>query len=185
MASDIIYSVFVSSTYEDLREERAEVQKTLLKLHCFPIGMEIFGSTDGETWEFIKRQVAECDYYVVIIIADRYGTTASDGMSYTEKEYDYAKEVKKPVLAFLHRSRESIPRGKTETDAKKRRRLDAFIQKVAQSPVSYFTTPHDLAAEVIESFVNQRDRTPAVGFIRADQVADPKKYAELLAACRT
>jgi hypothetical protein len=179
MASDIIYGVFVSSTYEDLREERAEVQKALLKLHCFPIGMEIFGSADEETWEFIKRQVAECDYYVVII-ADRYGSTASDGLSYTEKEYDYAREIKKPVLAFLHRSRESIPRGKTETDADKRVRLDAFIKKVAQSPVSYFTTPHELATAVIASFVNQRDRTPAVGFIRANQTSDPKKYADLL-----
>lgn len=52
---DVIYSVFVSSTYEDLREERAEVQKALLKLNCFPIGMELFGSADEETWEFIKR----------------------------------------------------------------------------------------------------------------------------------
>jgi hypothetical protein len=97
MPSETIYSVFVSSTYEDLREERAEVQKALLKLHCLPIGMEIFGSADEETWEFIKRQVAECDYYVVVI-ADRYGSTAADGLSYTEKEYDYAREITKPVL---------------------------------------------------------------------------------------
>jgi hypothetical protein len=179
LASDIIYGVFVSSTYDDLREERAEVQKALLKLHCFPIGMEIFGSADEETWEFIKRQVAECDYYVVII-ADRYGSTASDGLSYTEKEYDYARQMKKPVLAFLHSSRGSLPRDKTESDPDKRPKLEAFIQKVSQSPVSYFTTQHELAAQVIVSFVNQRDRTPAVGFIRADQVSDPTKYAALL-----
>ena len=102
MASNIIYGVFVSSTYEDLREERAEVQKALLKLHCFPIGMEIFGSADEETWEFIKRQVFDCDYYVVII-AGRYGSTAPDWLSFTEKEYDYARSIKKPVLAFLPR----------------------------------------------------------------------------------
>jgi hypothetical protein len=54
MPSEIIYSVFVSSTYEDLREERAEVQKALLKLRCMPTGMELFGSADEETWEFIK-----------------------------------------------------------------------------------------------------------------------------------
>src|SRR5262245_31099313 len=44
MAGEIIYSVFVSSTYEDLREERAAVQKALLQLKCMPIGMELFGS---------------------------------------------------------------------------------------------------------------------------------------------
>jgi hypothetical protein len=37
-----IYKVFVSSTYEDLREERAAVQKGLLKVGCLPVGMELF-----------------------------------------------------------------------------------------------------------------------------------------------
>jgi hypothetical protein len=126
MPSEIIYSVFVSSTYEDLREERAEVQKALLKLHCLPIGMELFGSADEETWEFLKRQIGECDYYVVVI-ADRYGSLAPDGLSYTEKEYDYARETNKPILAFVHGNRGSIPRDKTETDPEKRQRLDNWL----------------------------------------------------------
>jgi hypothetical protein len=37
---EVIYKVFVSSTYDDLREERAEVQKALLKMKCLPVGME-------------------------------------------------------------------------------------------------------------------------------------------------
>jgi hypothetical protein len=32
----------------------------------------------------------------------------------------------------------------------------------------------------IVSFVNERDRRPAMGFIRADQAPDLKKYADLL-----
>jgi hypothetical protein len=134
-----------------------------------PIGMELFGSADEETWDFIKRQIEESDYYVVIV-ADKYGSTAADGLSYTEKEYDYARQIKKPVLAFVHAHRGSIPRDKTETDAEKRQKLDAFIQKVRQSPVSFFNNPHDLATQVTVSFVNLRDRHPAVGFVRADQV---------------
>jgi hypothetical protein len=179
MPSEIIYSVFVSSTYDDLREERAEVQKALLKLRCMPIGMELFGAADEETWEFIKRQITECDYYVVVI-ADRYGSLAADGLSYTEKEYDYAREIHKPVLAFIHGNRGSIPRDKTESDADKRRKLDAFIQKVEGFPVDFFASPHELATQVTVSFVNLRDRRPAVGFIRADQAPDLEKYNELL-----
>ena len=64
--AEIIYSVFVSSTYEDLRVERAEVQKALLKLKCFPVGMELFPSTDDDTWDFIKRQIAASDYYLLV-----------------------------------------------------------------------------------------------------------------------
>ena len=83
----VLHKVFVSSTYEDLRLERAEVQKALLKLGCLPVGMELFPSADDDTWEYIKRQIANSDYYVAII-AGRYGSVASDGMSWTEKEYD-------------------------------------------------------------------------------------------------
>jgi hypothetical protein len=147
MPSEIIYSVFVSSTYEDLREERAAVQKALLQLHCMPIGMELFGSADEETWDFIKRQIDDCDYYVVVV-ADKYGSTAEDGVSFTEKEFDYAREIKKPVLAFVHGNRGAIPRDKTEVLPEKRSKLDAFIEKVRRSPVSSFTTPHDLATQV-------------------------------------
>jgi Domain of unknown function (DUF4062) len=177
--SEIVYSVFVSSTYDDLREERAEVQKALLKLHCLPVGMELFGSADEETWEFIKRRIAECDYYVVVV-AGRYGSVAAEGLSYTEKEYDYARELKKPVLAFVHGDRGSIPNNETESDPAMRSKLEDFIRKVRQSPVSFFSNSHNLATEVTVSFVNLRDRQPAVGFIRADQAPDLKKYSELL-----
>ena len=35
------YSVFVSSTYTDLQEERKKVIDALLQMNCFPIGMEM------------------------------------------------------------------------------------------------------------------------------------------------
>ena len=34
------YQVFVSSTYEDLQEERKKVMEALLQMNCFPVGME-------------------------------------------------------------------------------------------------------------------------------------------------
>jgi hypothetical protein len=179
MLGEVIYSVFVSSTYEDLREERAAVQKALLQLHCMPIGMELFGSADEETWEFIKRQIDNSDYYVVIV-AGKYGSTAADGVSYTEKEYDYARAIRKPVLGFVHGSRGSITRDKSEDDPEKRSKLEAFIEKVRRSPVSFFMSSQELATQVTLSFANFRNRHPAVGFIRADQVPDLKRHAETL-----
>jgi hypothetical protein len=60
----------VSSTYEDPREERAEVQRALLKLDAFPVGMEIFPSADEDTWDFIKSKILDSDYYLVIVVAN-------------------------------------------------------------------------------------------------------------------
>jgi hypothetical protein len=36
------YQVFVSSTYQDLQDERQEIMQALLELDWFPAGMELF-----------------------------------------------------------------------------------------------------------------------------------------------
>jgi hypothetical protein len=177
--SQKIYKVFVSSTYEDLREERAEVQKALLKLGCLPVGMEMFPAADDETWDFIKGQIDDSDYYVVLI-AGRYGSLAPDGISFTEKEYDYARSRDKPSIAFVHASRNEIPYSKVENDATRIEKLDAFVKKVKSKPIRTFGNPHQLATEVVASFVDLMNRRPAVGFIRADQIVDYKRYSDVL-----
>lgn len=51
------YQVFISSTYEDLKEERKKVQDTILSMNQFPVGMEIFSAADEEQWEKSKSQL--------------------------------------------------------------------------------------------------------------------------------
>lgn len=83
------YQIFLSSTFSDLEVERRKVMQTLLEMDCIPSGMEFFPASDEETFDFIKTVIDSCDYYVLIVAA-RYGSVAPDGISYTEKEYDYA-----------------------------------------------------------------------------------------------
>jgi hypothetical protein len=83
------YQVFVSSTYTDLKEERWKAIQAVIELDCIPAGMELFPAIDEEQFEFIKKVIDDCDYYI-LIIGGRYGSTTSEGISYTEKEYDYA-----------------------------------------------------------------------------------------------
>jgi len=177
--NEIIYSVFVSSTFEDLREERGELHKALLKLKCFPIGMELFPSSDDETWEFIKRQIDQADYYIVVI-AGRYGSVGPDGVGYTEMEYDYARSIGKPTIGFIHSDPGKIPADRTETDPKRRVRLDKFKAKVRRSVVTTFSTPHELALQVFGSITGLKDSKPAIGYVRANQTVDPRKYADIL-----
>ena len=81
------YQVFVSSTFEDLHDERREVMQALLTLDCIPTGMELFPAADDDSWTHIKRFIAECDYYIVIV-GGRYGSIGPTGKSYTEMEYE-------------------------------------------------------------------------------------------------
>jgi hypothetical protein len=179
VAAEVIYSVFVSSTFDDLREERGEIQKALLKSKCFPIGMELFPSSDDDTWDFIQRQIDQADYYIVVI-AGRYGSIGRDGVSFTEMEYDYARSVGKPILAFIHAAPSTISAERTEMDSQARERLEAFKKKAQRSIVNFYRTPHELAMQVMASLVDLKDRKPGVGFIRADQTVDAKRYADLL-----
>lgn len=94
------YQVFISSTYEDLKEERKNVIETLLMIDCIPAGMEAFCAADEEQFEYIKKVIDLCDYYV-LTIGKRYGSISPiTGKSYTEMEYDYAKSKNIPIFVF-------------------------------------------------------------------------------------
>ena len=108
------YQIFVSSTYEDLKEERRTVLSAVQDMEDIPSGMEMFPATDEEQFNFIKKIIDNSDYYVVIV-AGRYGSIAPDGLSYTEKEYDYAVSKGIRVLAFV-RNESDIPADKRDID---------------------------------------------------------------------
>ncbi len=55
-----------------------------MEMDCIPAGMELFPAIDEGQWEFIKKVIDDCDYYL-LIIGGRYGSVAEDGLSYTEK----------------------------------------------------------------------------------------------------
>ena len=67
------YQVFVSSTYEDLIEERKNVSQALLECNCIPAGMELFPASNKKSWDIIKKVIDESDYYL-LIIAGKYGS---------------------------------------------------------------------------------------------------------------
>jgi hypothetical protein len=94
------FQVFVSSTYMDLSGERDLVIKAILEMSHIPVGMEMFSAADEEQWNVIKKQIDQTDYYVVIV-AHRYGSVDANGVSYTEKEYDYAVSQGIPTLGFI------------------------------------------------------------------------------------
>lgn len=91
MIGDARYQVFVSSTYEDLREERQQATQAILEMNHMPAGMELFPASDLSQWELIKTVINESDYYVVIV-GGRYGSIhKTAGLSFTELEYDYLR----------------------------------------------------------------------------------------------
>jgi hypothetical protein len=174
------FQVFISSTYADLTEERAEVVSMLLNLDALPAGMELFPATNDDAWTLIKRVIDESDYYL-LVVGGRYGSV-DDGtdLSYTEKEFEYAVEEGKPVMAFLHGDPGKIPAEKTDQSDEAREKLDAFREKVQKAVhVNFWTQQSELAGLVAKSFVKIQKSHPAVGWIRGDVETATSALAEI------
>jgi hypothetical protein len=173
------YQVFVSSTYADLQQERQRVIQTLMEMDCIPAGMELFPAADEEQWQFIKRIIDDCDYYV-LIIGGRYGSLTPEGISYTEKEYDYAQSIGLNVLAFVHEAPDEIPVGKSDIDPLLRGKLSAFREKVSGTRlVKFWRSAAELPGLVALSLSKTIKVHPAVGWVRASNVANDELLRDL------
>lgn len=174
------YQVFVSSTFADLKEERKLVIQTLMEMDCIPAGMELFPAIDEEQWQFIKSIIDDCDYYL-IIVGGRYGSIAPDGISYTEKEYDYAIEKGMKVIALVHEDPDSIPAGNTDKNDTARKKLSEFIEKKLKKGrlVKFWSSGKDLPGLVAVNLAKTIKVYPAVGWVRSGSAASSELLSEL------
>ncbi len=173
------YQVFVSSTYQDLHEERQEVMQALLELDCIPSGMELFPAASDDQWTLIRKVIDDCDYYLVIV-GGRYGSIGPDGISYTEMEYRYALEKNKPIIGFLHKDPGSLPSNRCENDPSKREKLESFRELLKRKMIRNWESPADLGSAVSRSLIHLIKNSPGVGWVRADSVPDAVSVEETL-----
>ena len=177
------YQIFISSTYKDLIEARSKVRDAILSMMHFPIGMEMFNAADEEQWEIIQETIDSSDYYV-LIIGQRYGSVieegADAGISYTEKEFRYAKEKKIPILVFIIEDKVPIMPEYIE-DPEKREKLTAFKEQAMNGRVvQWWINVDELAGKVAESLHKQMDRKKRPGWIRGDAFDIETSHAEIL-----
>jgi len=172
------YQIFISSTYEDLRQEREHVIKAILEMGHIPVGMEMFSAADDAQWNIIRHQIDQSDYYVVVI-ANRYGSTDGNGLSYTEKEHDYAVQQSIPAIGFILDRSAPWPSNRSDLEDIKRERLQAFKDKVQTRLISRWTGPEDLSGKVILSLTKLMTERPRPGWVRGSDVPSAEALDEL------
>lgn len=172
------YQIFVSSTYVDLKEPRDLVIKAILEMGHIPVGMEMFSAADEEQWSIIQRQIDQSDYYV-LIMANRYGSVTAENISYTEKEFDYARSQGIPCLGFVLDASTPWPSNLTDTAPDQVRALNLFREKVKQRPVSFWKNNDDLYGKCSIALMKAFVAYPREGWIRASQYSDSTLTSEL------
>jgi hypothetical protein len=115
--------------------------------------------------------IDECDYYLLIVGA-RYGSTDEEGVSFTEREFNYARSIGKMVIALLHNDIENLPMKNFDADPSLKIKLDTFRDKVKSGRmVRYWNNRDQLIAAIMQAIVKAINTYPATGWIRGDAAA--------------
>lgn len=144
--------------------------------------MEMFSAADEDQWEIIKEEIDSSDFYI-LIIGNRYGSIEeTTGISYTEKEFDYAVEKKIPVLAFIVDSSVSMIPDRFDSDPQKIAKLNVFKEKVKQSGryVKFWKNVDNLETLISQSISKAVFRGNRPGWVRTTDFDIDKSYAEIL-----
>jgi tetratricopeptide (TPR) repeat protein/AAA+ ATPase superfamily predicted ATPase len=149
MPPEIDMKVFISSTYKDLIEHRQAAHDALEKLGLHVIWMEAFGARPEDSTTACLKEVEESHLFVGIY-AHRYGfIPTGKEASITEQEFDHAQDLDKPIFGFI--VDEDHPWSPKYVEYDKKLNLDAFLGKVKNQPVEFFTTPENLAQKIASS----------------------------------
>lgn len=167
------YQVFISSTYNDLKEERKIVQEILLSLDCIPAGMESFVAEDKSQLDVIKSIIDLCDYYI-LIIGGRYGSIDAESQkSFTELEYDYAVSKHIPILVFAVDEHKTFAKNKIETIPENVDKLKAFREKALFNKLGGIWDGRQKLAKLVSTSMNKAlKEIERPGWIRGNNVSD-------------
>ena len=154
--------IFVSSTYEDLKSYRDEVERSIICMNQTIKGMEFFGSTPERPLDKCLQTVRECRLYIGII-GMRYGSVEEDsGKSFTELEYDEAVKNRIPVLIYILDENHPIA-SRFVDKGEGAEKLEAFKSRLRKTHVvSSFTTPADLGKKVTQDLMNELKKDRAI-----------------------
>jgi Domain of unknown function (DUF4062)/AAA ATPase domain len=158
-------TIYLSSTYEDLKEHRRVVFDALRKSGYQVIAMEDYVATDQRPVDECLKDVSEADVYVGIF-AFRYGYVPPvghnnpNGLSITELEFRQAEKLKKPCLTFVVNQSTPWPPifMDSQTAEDKGERINTFRQYLlTEKLASSFSSPHELATLVLAAVAKHQD----------------------------
>ena len=142
--------VFVSSTMEDLANERRAVVDQIADIGMEPVNAEGLLPNGKTSWDLLEDEIRTC-HLCVLLGGDRYGWIPDTGYgadqqrSVTHLEVQFARSLRFPILPFLKRLKYST---KERTPDESRR--DAFREELGDWAHGHFRAEFDLAKDLGE-----------------------------------
>lgn len=140
--------VFVSSTMEDLANEREAVVDAIKDFNFEPVNAEGILPDGGTSWNVLEHEIRTC-HICILIQGDRYGWIptegygAGTGKSVTHLEVDVARQDDIPVLPFFKKLKYGTD--STNDDAVRR---DKFRKEIGDWKTGLFFKEFNLASDL-------------------------------------
>lgn len=140
--------VFISSTMEDLANEREAVVERLKTFNMEPVNAEGLLPTGGTSWNVIEDEI-KSSHIFVLILGGSYGWIPQTGYgaglnkSVTHLEADLAKSAGLPILPFFKMLKYSTS---ARTDDEQRR--DEFRKEIGDWTAGHFRAEFRLASDL-------------------------------------
>jgi len=146
------FKIFLSSTYEDLKEYRDAAFNAIHSIGYYCEDMKNWPAYNQNGSVFSIEKVSQCDVFI-LILAHRYGSVdPKTHCSIVELEYNKAKELKIPILAFF--LDENIPWPPKYIEWSNKEKLNNLKKTITTDTViKIFKSPYDLAAKVTQALV--------------------------------
>jgi Domain of unknown function (DUF4062) len=164
------YQVFLSSTFNDLASERKAVCAALAELNIplasvgvclIPIDLQP-GADTQPPLEVCLERLDVCDL-VVILVGHRAGFITPDGRSITEREFDHAKDMNIPRLAYLRDGSTPILQEYVDKDDKCVAVLNRLKSKIDESlKRDTFNGPEHLRGHILRDVLGWVLNQPVV-----------------------
>lgn len=154
--------IFISSTYEDLKNARKEAI-AIVDRFGQAIAMEKFFASNHQSKDVCLKKLQECDA-IIVILGFKYGSIdKSDEISFTEIEYNTAKILGLPVFVFQKCQPDGSWRSK-ETDTDRSNKLLAFKSRLDEENYRVtFVEPQQLATEIVGAIRQYEIENGAIG----------------------
>jgi Domain of unknown function (DUF4062)/inactive STAND len=145
-------TVYISSTYEDLREHRQAAFEAVRRVEHVPVGMEDYQASEQRPLDRCLQDVRRCNAYIGLI-GWRYGhVPAGHTRSITALEYDEAGRRGIPRMIFMAPEKD-WPAALRDADTA---RVAAFRKELRDAHlVNEFENIHDLRFKVATSLQRQ------------------------------
>ena len=150
---DKIKTIFISSTFEDLKNHRRKIWDLLGAYNVNIRGMEKFGARKEAPLTTCLIEVEQCDVFLAIIAFKLGSIDDASGKSFTQREYERALELNRDILIYIADDKDSRISPQDIDSGERREKLNAFRSILRERhTIDTFFSEDDLTQKVKRRF---------------------------------